>query len=400
MGNLNPNQNCCRNYCKNENELVDNYLSMNMDKSSVKKVIKIQTAFRRFRVRNKIRKSRSRNIISNNTLSNNFSSNNHLISTTPDPSHIPGVIVDPNSEVTIHPKVAEIEKKLGPFKLNEKESCIINSNLANLHYKTAIYYKDNTFYKGYLNKDYLKEGYGSFYLPDGSKYEGFFKDDMMWGRGRLINVTNRFYYEGNFISNKANGFGKYVTFEGSIYVGYWQDDKQHGLGEEVFPDGSRYEGNFEAGKKQGKGVFIFKDGSKYEGEFFANVLCGYGSYAWNDGKIYQGTWKENKMDGKGIFLWTDKKKYIGQYKQDKKHGFGVFFWPDDKKYEGMWENGKQHGYGIITQSNVSQLGQWANGKIVHIIKDTDEQFDVGIKFINEKKKESKVFEMSEFKLRI
>jgi hypothetical protein len=39
-------------------------------------------------------------------------------------------------------------------------------------------------------------------------------------RGRLIHVDGE-YYEGWWLNNKANGYGKYVDKMGNIYEGYW-----------------------------------------------------------------------------------------------------------------------------------------------------------------------------------
>jgi hypothetical protein len=55
-------------------------------------------------------------------------------------------------------------------------------------------------------KTQIKEGRGIEIWPDGSIYEGWWKDDKPNGKGREI---------------KANG---------DIYDGNWKDDKAHGFG--------------------------------------------------------------------------------------------------------------------------------------------------------------------------
>jgi hypothetical protein len=55
-------------------------------------------------------------------------------------------------------------------------------------------------------KTQIKEGRGIEIWPDGSIYEGWWKDDKPNGKGREI---------------KANG---------DIYDGNWKDDKVHGFG--------------------------------------------------------------------------------------------------------------------------------------------------------------------------
>lgn len=46
------------------------------------------------------------------------------------------------------------------------------------------------------------------------------------------------YYEGEWLNDKANGFGTYVYSDGVKYVGQWVNDKQHGEGREEWLDGS------------------------------------------------------------------------------------------------------------------------------------------------------------------
>jgi hypothetical protein len=45
---------------------------------------------------------------------------------------------------------------------------------------------------------------------------------------------------GEWINDKANGYGEYIHMNGSRYNGEWQDDKQHGFGSEFWVDGSEY----------------------------------------------------------------------------------------------------------------------------------------------------------------
>ena len=51
-----------------------------------------------------------------------------------------------------------------------------------------------------------RQGQGVQIWPDGSMYEGWWKD------------------------NKANGKGRLIHADGDIYDGYWREDKAHGFG--------------------------------------------------------------------------------------------------------------------------------------------------------------------------
>lgn len=170
-----------------------------------------------------------------------------------------------------------------------------------LEMRSPVQLDNKTVYVGHVNSENQKESYGILYFPDGGIYEGYFKNDKMFGKGRLINAEGD-YYEGDFENDKANNEGLYVSADGVIYNGSWLEDLQHGFGEEVYLDGRKYEGNFDNGKKKGKGRFSWTDGSFYEGQFNGNVIDGKGSYQFKDNRVYKGDWKDNKMHGLGVFI--------------------------------------------------------------------------------------------------
>jgi hypothetical protein len=179
MGNVNFPKTCCNGNNKTDVEFKDVYLSKYANSSSINKIIKLQSFFRMYRIIRKLRlsgkhRSRSRNNINrmnnvpssifNNEKDKNTNQLNQLKQFEQDSSLnydlnlVPGVLLDPSAEKKfINQKIAEIEKNLGPFHMNEKESYIISfSNLK----KYAIFYQDNSFYKGFFNKLWQKEGFG------------------------------------------------------------------------------------------------------------------------------------------------------------------------------------------------------------------------------------------------
>lgn len=348
---------CCKIFLRDKEYIDKNIIS---SKESISKIVKLQSILRGYYYRKKFKSSAS----SQSTI-NGYQENIFL------PQRRPGIEVPINSEPSeLNSKIIRLKDMFPQFELNEKETFELKNN--NLR-RFCLVYPDKSMYKGYFNKDWYREGYGVFYLPDGSIYEGFFKANHMQGRGRLFNVEG-FCYEGDFIESKASGFGKFVSLEKVTYIGYWKNEKQHGAGEEVYPDGSKYEGMFENGKKHGKGKFSCHDGQYYEGDFNMNDIHGKGIYKWKDGRLYSGKWANNKMEGTGVFTWPDKKKYIGSYNLDNKHGYGVFLWTDGKKFEGCWQNGKQHGYGIFT-NGITQYGEWRNGKKMRWIQKENIEFE-------------------------
>jgi hypothetical protein len=53
--------------------------------------------------------------------------------------------------------------------------------------------------------------------------------------------------EGEWLDDKANGYGVYLHVNGAKYDGYWKNDLQDGYGVETWADGSRYEGFYKEG---------------------------------------------------------------------------------------------------------------------------------------------------------
>jgi len=259
-----------------------------------------------------------------------------------------------------NPETRATEQRLGPFKYEKPAE----PETQELEDRGPFELDNGAIYIGQWSKDGLRHGKGIQTWPDGSKYEGYWKNDMANGKGRLIHADGD-VYEGEWINDKAHGYGTYTHMDGAQYTGQWKEDKQHGHGVETWPDGARYEGNYEYGKKHGHGKFHWADNSTYEGDFFNNNIHGKGIYVWSDGRKFDGEWKNNKMDGRGVFTWADGRRYEGEYLDDKKHGKGEFSWPDGRKYVGEWINGKQHGKGNYTTSDgKTREGEWKDGKRV------------------------------------
>ena len=246
------------------------------------------------------------------------------------------ISIDYNTEqLEKSPMILKLNNLLPKFELTDKEEYEINNTKNKI---IALLYQNKSIYKGMINEKGQREGFGKYFLSDGSIYKGFFHKNKMEGRGRIINI-NGFVYEGEFKNGQSNGYGKYIALDGTTYKGTWLDDRQSGTGNEVYPDGSFYNGNFKNGKKNGFGKLVFKDKNIFEGNFVNNDINGEGAFYWKDGRIYIGNWIDNKMNGYGIFIWPDKKKYYGNYINNLKEGFGIFFGMMDIKY-GIWNFGK------------------------------------------------------------
>ena len=251
-----------------------------------------------------------------------------------------------------NPKIKEILSFTGEnsnFILTEKETFYIKGKISqNYLIKKLLHYNDDSYYLGYINKNNNnKELLGEYYYNDGSIYKGFFKNDKIKGRGKLIS-TNGYIYEGDFDEGLFNGYGKLFTINGTKYEGNWKDNSQDGFGVEKYADGTFYSGTFKKGLKHGKGKFIYKNGDLYEGDFNNDEMTGWGIIKRKDGKIYNGMVKKHIIEGIGVFIWNDNKRYIGEYHNELKEGFGIFYVNDGKYFKGFWKEGKQDGFGKIT----------------------------------------------------
>eukprot|EP00037_Helgoeca_nana_P029476 m.351703 g.351703 ORF g.351703 m.351703 type:complete len:141 (+) comp27980_c7_seq1:524-946(+) len=100
-------------------------------------------------------------------------------------------------------------------------------------------------YTGDRKGKFAKHGNGMLKYPDGSVYDGEFKDDEFNGMGTF----------------------KWPT-TGESYVGWWRDGEMHGKGRFTFGSGGFYTGGFSHGKMHGVGKLTIKifaeDGTETE----------------------------------------------------------------------------------------------------------------------------------------
>ena len=118
------------------------------------------------------------------------------------------------------------------------------------------------------------EGRGILNYPDGSSYEGDFKNAKFEGKG-ILRCTSRYVYEGDFKDGKCEG-------EGTL----------------TYANGNVYEGHFKDGKRGGKGIMHYVGGTIYEGDFQDDTFEGKGTLSHANGTIVRkGNFKNGKKDG-------------------------------------------------------------------------------------------------------
>ena len=85
--------------------------------------------------------------------------------------------------------------------------------------KPIEYLENGAMYEGEWHPEKNeRDGRGIQIWPDGSRYDGFWKDGVACGYGRLVHAEGD-VYEGTWKEDKANGFGYYSHYNGSRYEG-------------------------------------------------------------------------------------------------------------------------------------------------------------------------------------
>ena len=94
--------------------------------------------------------------------------------------------------------------------------------------------------------------------------------------------------------------------DGSVYDGEFRDNIQNGYGVFHWPDGTIYEGPWRDGKRHGAhGILVASDGFRYEGSWVNNTMEGRGVATYPKGQVYDGTWVAGRREGRGTIRFTN-----------------------------------------------------------------------------------------------
>lgn len=114
-------------------------------------------------------------------------------------------------------------------------------------------------------------GYGLETWSEGIVYRGYFTDGQKGPRG-VLNFGDGDSYEGEFANNLINGKGRLINLlKKMMYEGQWKDNQMHGKGVYVWKDGRAYKGHYCEGEKDGLGIYKFVDGNIYVGYWSQGV---------------------------------------------------------------------------------------------------------------------------------
>lgn len=156
-----------------------------------------------------------------------------------------------------------------------------------------------------------KNGAGVIAYPDGSKYEGNFKNKKYNGDGTFY-FANGDKYVGQFSENFPHGKGTRTHADGkSAETGEWREGEF--IGSSLIEAGQL--GCIEGDCGNGKGTFIYKEGSaKFTGDFKEGRPTGFGICVYANGDRYRGEWLEGAFEGKGTLYLHDGTEVAGFWK--------------------------------------------------------------------------------------
>jgi hypothetical protein len=231
--------------------------------------------------------------------------------------------------------------------------------------KVSKTYDNGHKYEGTLNAiDEKRHGKGKYTTPDGSVYEGEFKNGDKHGQGTYFFASGSKYI-GQWINGRRSGEGTYTHPDGSKYIGLWENDMRNGKGVSTFSNGKKYTGEFKDDKMHGQGIHTFSDGTRYVGESKDDLWHGVGKLSFSSGHFYFGEFKKSSFNGQGTLTYADGSVYHGGFKNDIFDGQGTHTLANGSKYVGGYKNGKYNGYGVMTRSDDGKVysGIWEDGKL-------------------------------------
>jgi hypothetical protein len=166
-------------------------------------------------------------------------------------------------------------------------------------------------------------------------YTHYPSDHSSWARENI--------YKGQINEEgKREGFGKINYFGGDSYQGQWKNDRPEGLGLYIWKLGGRYLGNFEKGLPNGEGERIYNSGNYFKGNFLAGKKNGLGVMCFKNGDVYDGMWEDDFMHGEGKYTWATGDVFIGRFVKDIRDGPGCLNLVTHESLPGTWKDNSKN----------------------------------------------------------
>jgi hypothetical protein len=215
-----------------------------------------------------------------------------------------------------------------------------------------------------LDEAKRKGGTAKYVYPDGTIYDGEWKDFKPHGYGNKI-WPNKSYYLGEFVNGEISGQGHAKFINEGLYDGEWKNGSIiEGVVEFENPEANGgkkiYRGRFHNWKPHGEsGEFEYSDGSKYRGEVKNGIEEGFGRKSCANGDEYEGYFRAGLYHGHGQLV-TKAFNYEGYFVMGEREGWGSMECEDGSSYVGYWKQSKYGGIGAYHEPNNGRtfFGAW------------------------------------------
>jgi len=246
-------------------------------------------------------------------------------------------------------------------------------NNGEIHGIGMCMYPDGSKYQGEWKHRY-PEGKGTMTYADGTTRNGYWKKGQPvdnYGQV-MLNRSSAFssiddgtnIQSGCLSGNCDNGKGILAYPEGSRYEGQFRNRLPDGYGTFYYANGNQYSGSFRKGNRHGRGTLIRNDGAVLSGEWR------FGEYI-ESGETKTsllGCVSGNCMNGYGTYLYKDGNKYTGTFRNGYPDGYGTVEYQNGNRYEGQMKDGAFEGTGTLYRDGMKIAGRWKQGMYLGEIK--------------------------------
>ena len=94
----------------------------------------------------------------------------------------------------------------------------------------------------------------------------FYFNELMYHPKFSVKIYKNSTYKGLINDeNEREGYGVYIANNGTVFEGEWLKDKRNGQGYQTYKNGNVYRGAFMNNKPHGKGIYTWANGEIYDG---------------------------------------------------------------------------------------------------------------------------------------